>query len=75
MTDMNKCAIQGKTKKSETDLITHVLATLPENYKVTVNKFESKMEAYASAVTIQVVCEKLALHYERIKDHTKVTDR
>ena len=73
-TDMNKCTITGKTDKSETDLIIHVLANLPEGYEVTVNDISNDIKANRN-ISVEDVREQLNARFDWIKDHAKESER
>ena len=69
-TDMNKCVITGKSKKSEIDLIIHVLANLPEEYEVTVNNISNDIKASRN-ISVEDVREQLNARFDWIKDHAR----
>ena len=59
---MNKIQIRGKTEMSEIDLIVHILASLPEEFKVAVSSLEDKLMAQSGDFfTIREVRDKLAI--------------
>ena len=66
-TCMNKVSIKGKSAKSDTDLMLHILANVLEAYEMLVNEMEMKIIADPSSVTIEVVCKKLDSRYTRIQ--------
>ena len=60
-TDMNLVKIKGKSAMSEINLIVHILASLPESYKVPVSFLEDKLtDTFGSPVlTMEQVHDKI----------------
>jgi hypothetical protein len=69
-TEMNKVVLPGKSMKSETDLILHVLANVPEAYETQVNEIESALTTGITSVTLAYVRSKFLERYERIRMHS-----
>ena len=71
---MNKTTVAGKSEKSETDLILHVLANVPEQYEMVVQSLQRGIGLPSSdtnATTIETVRRELTLRYERMKKHRR----
>ena len=64
---MNEVTITGKSGKTDTDLVLHILANIPEAYENQVNKLEIKMIANPTTGMIKVVHKKLNTRYARIQ--------
>jgi hypothetical protein len=58
---MNEVQIVGKSTKSNTDLILHILANVPEAYEMQVNELDPR------TVTIETVRKKLNGRFARIQ--------
>ena len=72
---MNEVQIVGKSMKSDTDIILHILANVPEAYKMQVNKLETILKKDLCTVTIETVREKLNGRFARIqKSHGMASD-
>ena len=64
---MNYVSIKGKSEKSKTDLLLHILVNVLEAYEVQVNEMEPKINADPLLVTIEAVHKKLNIRYTRIQ--------
>ena len=74
MGEMNKCTVVGKSAKTETDIILHILCHLPESYEGVVQEQSTKLEENPTSCTLMVVRERIMLRYERLKDHRNNRD-
>ena len=68
---MNKCNIQGKSDKTDTDIIPLVIAKLPKAYKIEVHQIEHNMVHNPGNVNIKVLRTKIRARYARINELTK----
>ena len=71
---MNKCTVVGKSAKTETDIILHILCHLPESYEGVVQELSTKLKDNPTSCTLMVVREIIMLRYERLKDHRNNRD-
>ena len=62
---MNKITIEGKSKKTDMDLIIHILANVPASYEVQVDSTEDQLRADAKKVNLAYVREKLVEKHAR----------
>ncbi len=62
---MNNVQIPGKTDMSKVNLIIHILASLPEEYKVAVRALADRLmdTTEAAQLGIKTVCEKMTLRH------------
>ncbi len=58
---------------SEVDLIIHILASLSEEYEVTVSNLEDRLMELSPQMPLGIenVCEKIILCHDRVKQHKK----
>lgn len=74
-TEMNKVRIPGKSEKTETDMILHILANVPEEYEMVVQSLQRNVgldpSTNPNATTITKVREELTLRYDRLKKHRR----
>ena len=62
---MNEVVITGKTAKSEINMISHILANLPESYEGQVSAIEKDLTIDPTTATIDKIRETLNLRYAR----------
>ena len=77
MVQMNKTSIPGKSNKSETDLILHIMANVPEQYETAVQALQRGIglpSTDPNATTIETVRRELTLRYERMKKHRRTAN-
>ena len=63
---MNKIKLTGKSSKTETDLILHVLVNIPEVYTTQITVIETLMGTHTDTVTIELLRNKLNAQYGRL---------
>ena len=68
-TQMNNVKIPGKTNMLEVDVVIHVMASLPEEYKVAVSILEEKMMNLSDPITMAEICKKVCLRHDQLKKH------
>ena len=68
---MNNVKIRNKNDMTETELIIHILTSLPEEYEVAVSDLENKLMHPTEDLNIEEVREKIVLRHERLTDHEK----
>ena len=56
---MNKCNIQGKSDKTDTDIILQVIDKLPKAYKIKVHQIEHDMAHNPGNMNIKVLCTEI----------------
>ena len=66
---MNSGIIAGKSAKTDTDIILHILYHLSKSYEDVVQELSTKFEENTAACTLQGVREQIMLRYEGLKDH------
>mmetsp|Transcript_31404 Transcript_31404/g.51248 ORF Transcript_31404/g.51248 Transcript_31404/m.51248 type:complete len:142 (-) Transcript_31404:455-880(-) len=59
VTHMNKCVIQGKSDKTDTDIILHVIAKLPKAYEIEFHQIEHNMEHDPGKVSMKALRTKI----------------
>jgi hypothetical protein len=68
---MNKITINGKSTKTDMDLIIHILANVPETYEVQIDSTEDQIRTDASKVDLDYVRTKLIEKHARDVKHQR----
>ena len=58
---------------SEVDLIIHILASLPDEYKVAISNLEDRLMDLSPQIPLEIktVCKKIILHNDHAKQHER----
>ena len=73
--EMNEIKIPGKSDKTETDLILHVIGNLPKEYDQTQADIHKELKRNPSTTDIQYIREALEERYDQLKKQRKQEPR